>query len=215
MAFRNIWQNLPVETRELFEQSARLIELKRGQFVYRAGEMPQGIYFVGSGLVGLVVVGSSSKEHLLRFFREGQFFGHRSLFSQEPYHGSAVALEPTYLKLVPEKVILSALEIRPELYREVVITLAQELRRCELQRVMILENQVLSRAAQALVYLKDLHPDHNWTRQEIADFCASTNSTIIKALAELESLGLIRQSGRTIAILDRKGLISLQDEINA
>jgi len=215
MAFQKIWQNLPAETRELFERSAQLIELKRGQFVYRTDEMPQGIYFVSRGLVGLVVVGSSGKDHLLRFFREGQFFGHRSLFSQEPYHGSAVALEPTYLKLVPEKVILSALKIQPELYREVVLTLARELRRCELQHVMILENQVLSRTAQALVYLKDLHPDHNWTRQEIADFCASTNSTIIKALAELESLGLIRQSGRTIAILDRKGLISLQDEMHA
>lgn len=76
---------------------------------------------------------------------------------------------------------------------------------------MILENQILPRTAQALVYLKELHPAHKWTRQEIANFSASTVSTIIKALAELEAKGLIRQEGRSIDILNREGLIALQD----
>jgi CRP-like cAMP-binding protein len=59
--------------------------------------------------------------------------------------------------------------------------------------------------------LKDLHPDHNWTRQEIANFCASTVSTVIKALSELEELNLIKQDGRSIQVLNRDGLIALQD----
>ena len=76
---------------------------------------------------------------------------------------------------------------------------------------MILENEILVRTAFAIVSLKDLHPDHNWTRQEIANFCASTTSTIIKALAEFEERGLIEQTGRKIKIIDRAKLIALQD----
>ena len=188
------------------------MNLKRGDSVYRQGDLPSGLYFVKAGLVGLVIVGSTSgKEHLLRFFRQNQFFGHRALFSDEGYHGSAVALEPTILKMIPKDIILSMVEKNPNLLLQTVKVLSKELRRCETHQIMILENQILVRVAQAIVYLKDIHPDHNWTRQEIANFCASTVSTVIKALSELEALGLIRQEGRSIQILNRDALVALQD----
>lgn len=212
METKELWSDLPNEIRTQFNSQSQTIELKRGESIYRQGDTPKGIYFINKGLVGLVLIGSGSgKEHLLRFFKQGQFFGHRALFSNEGYHGQTVALEPTTLKLVPKNVVLSVLEKNPTLYKDVVVVLANELRRCELQHVMILENQILGRIAQALVYLKDLHPDHNWTRQEIANFCASTVSTVIKTLAQLEESGYISQEGRAIAILDRNGLIALQD----
>ncbi len=213
MEWREIWADLSAEVKQQFETKSKTLELKRGEFVYRQGDLPRGIYFVETGLVGLVLVGSASgKEHLLRFFRQKQFFGHRALFADEGYHGSTVALEPTVLKLVPKDIVLEAVKKHPELLLNVVKVLSKELRRSENHQVMIIENQILVRTAQALVYLKDLHPEHNWTRQEIANFCASTVSTIIKALAELEEMKLIQQDGRAINILDRDALIALQDQ---
>lgn len=212
MEFKQLWTDLPIDVRQQFESQSQTIDLKRGDYLYREGDQPKGIYFIKSGLVGLVITGASSgKEHLLRFFRQGQFFGHRALFSSEGYHGSSVVLEPTTIKLVPQRTIMEALERHPSLLNEVVKTLAKELRQCETQHVMILENEILPRVAQSLVYLKELHPDHNWTRQEIANFCASTVSTVIKAMTELENMNLISQDGRSVKILDRDGLISLQD----
>ncbi|MGZ3842372.1 MAG: Crp/Fnr family transcriptional regulator [Bdellovibrio sp.] len=214
MEIKELWADLPHDIKIQFNSQAQTIELKRGEKVYHQGDTPKGIYFVQTGLVGLVLTGSSSgKEHLLRFFKQGQFFGHRALFSNEGYHGDTVALEPTTLKLVPKPLVISTMEKNPALYKDVVVVLANELRRCELQHVMILENQILGRIAQALIYLKNLHPDHNWTRQEIANFCASTVSTVIKTLAQLEELGYIAQEGRTITILNSEALISLQDNI--
>lgn len=216
MDWKELWSDLPADIKAQFETHSKLIELKRGEFVYRQGDLPKGIYFVKQGIVGLVLIGQSSgKEHLLRFFKQGQFFGHRALFSNEGYHGTTVAIEPTVLKLVPKEIIMKAIDHEPQLLREVIKVLSKELRRSETHQVMILENQILARTAQAVVYLKDLHPDHSWTRQEIANFCASTVSTIIKALSELEELKLIKQDGRSIEILDRDGLISLQDSENS
>jgi len=209
---KGIWSDLSENARARILNSSRLLEFKRGDHVYRAGDVSRGLYFVEQGLVGLNLIGLSGKEHLMRFFRGGQFFGHRALFTDEPYHASAIVLEPTRLRFVGKPDILAVLETEPRGYKSVVRVLAQELRRCELQHVAILENQILSRTALALVYLKDLHAEHNWTRQEIASFCASTTSTVIKALAELENLGLIRQDGRSIDILNRDGLIALQEQ---
>ncbi|NUN05147.1 MAG: Crp/Fnr family transcriptional regulator [Bdellovibrio sp.] len=212
MELKNLWANISPDTKKQFESAAISITLRRGESAYRQGDLPKGIYFIEQGLVGLNLLGAASgREHLMRFFRQGQFFGHRALFSDEGYHGSAVALETTSLKLVPKEIVLAVIDKEPELLRDVVKVLSKELRRCETNQVMILENQILERTAQALIYLKDLHPDHNWTRQEIANFCASTASTVIKAMAELEDLGLIRQEGRVIHVLDRDGLIALQD----
>jgi CRP-like cAMP-binding protein len=212
MEWKELWSELPADIKWQFESQSQTIELKRGDFVYRQGDLPRGIYFVKRGLVGLVLIGAESgKEHLLRFFKQGQFFGHRALFSEEGYHGSTLVLEPTTLKLVPKSIVLAVIDKNPFLLRDVVRVLSKELRRCEMHQVMILENQTFVRIAQALIYLKDLHSDYNWTRQEIANFCASTTSTVIKVLSELEETGLIRQEGRSIQILNRDGLIALQD----
>lgn len=210
--FSSLWIDLPQEVKAEFESTSRLLELKRGDRIYQGGDSPKGLYFIKKGLVGLVLIGATSgKEHLVRFFREGQFFGHRALFSNEGYHGTTTALEQTIVRVVPRQTVLNVLERHPQFYKDVLQVVSKELRRCEVQHVMILENHILPRAAQALVYLKDLHPDHRWTRQEIANFCASTVSTIIKALAELEALGHIRQDGRSIEVLNRSALIALQD----
>lgn len=206
------WKDLPLDAQKQLENAAKTLEKKRGERVYEAGDTPEGLYFVEKGLIGLTLIGLSGKEHLLRFFRHGQFFGHRSLFSKESYHGTAVVLEAATLQFVPKLVVQTVLSKYPELYEFLIYTLSKELRRCEIQRVMVLENQILSRTAQAVIYLKDLYPNHSWTRQEIANFCASTVSTVIKALAELEDRGLIRQEGRLITILDREGLLSLQEQ---
>lgn len=207
---KELWSELPSEVRWNFESQSQALSFKRGDAIYRQGDTPKGMYFVKKGLVGLVIVAAQSgKEHLLRFFRQGQFFGHRALFSEEGYHGSTIALESTEIRFVPREVILSAIAKHPELLKEVVQVLSKELRRSETHQVMILENQILGRVAQSLVYLKDIHPEHNWTRQEIANFCASTVSTVIKGMARLEDLGLIEQEGRAVRLVDREGLLAL------
>lgn len=206
---------LPSDVQAEWIKSAQRMDFKRGDKVYSQGDQPKGIYFIEKGLVGLTIMGKASgKEHLLRFFKCDQFFGHRALFSEEGYHGTTTVLEPTTLLLVPKPLVLASLEKHPELYKSFLRIVAKELRQAEEQHVMILENQILSRIGQAVIYLKELHPNHNWTRQEIANFCASTVSTVIKAMAELESIGLIKQSGRTIEILDKEGLLDLhQSEV--
>lgn len=207
-----LWTHLPQEIRTQFESQSTIFTLKRGESVYRQGDQPKGIYFVKSGLIGLTKIGTTGKEHLLRFFRQGQFFGHRTLFSNEEYHGSALALQTTHLKFVRKEAILKAIDDYPRLLLDVVRVLSRELGRCENQHVLILDNQIGVRVAQSLIFLKDLHPDHNWTRQEIANFCASTVSTVIKALSDLERAGLIAQEGRSIQILNREQLIAMQDD---
>lgn len=186
--------------------------IPKGNFIYQQGDNPQGLYYVRNGIVGLKHTTPSGKEHLLRFFRNSDYFGHRALFSQESYHATSLTLEPSDLYFFPRQDILSLFEKKTHLYKSFALILADELKRCETQRVLIIENQILARTAQAIIFLKELYPLHKWTRQEIADFVASTPTTIIKALAALENRNLIIQKGREILIQDREGLLSIPDD---
>ena len=204
---------LPQEVNEIFNQNSRILEFKRGEQIYRAIEKPNAIYFIETALVGLLIIGKESgKKHLLRFFKSGEFFGHRYLISEEEYHGNTITIAPTRLHLIPKNIILQVLENFPHLCKEIVLIISKGLTRSENQHMTILGNQILNRTAQSIIYLKDLFPNHNWTRQEIANFCASTVSTVIKAMAELENLGYISQIGRNIEILNHEALLNLDNQ---
>lgn len=192
---------------EVLRDKIQKIEIKRGSFIYRTGDAPQGLYGVRSGLVGLVLAGPSGKDHFMRFFTSGQVFGHRTLIAEQTYHATTLALETTVLDFLPKNDALKLLSEYPKLYQVIMKQLANELYHCESQLVSILDQHILPRIARAIVYLKEIHPSYRWTRSEIASFCASTTSTVIKALAELEYMQLIKQKGRDIVILDRQGLI--------
>jgi CRP-like cAMP-binding protein len=203
------WRDLRGSAKEIFAAHAKPLEFSRGDRVYRSGEQPQALYFVERGIVGLVLTSSGGMEHLLRLFVAGDYFGHRALFADEPYHADSVCLEPTLLLCLGKEHVERILNENPALQRILIRTLARELGRAELLRISLTEADVISRVASALVYLKELHSSHNWTRQEIANFCASTTPSVVRAMAALEARGFIRQVGRKVEILDREALLQL------
>ncbi len=182
---------------------------KRGQIIYLAGEDPKGIYFLESGLVALTITNANGKEHLLRFFKKEQFFGHRSLFANEVYHATSKALEACHIIFVSKEQIYSYLERHVQVYQEIVCVLAKELRKAEIM-LALQDSEVLVRVAHSIIYLKELDAERAWTREEIAQLASTTETTVIKTLAKLEKEGLIQQTARKIEISNRDALISLQ-----
>ena len=182
---------------------------KRGDEVYSEATNPQFLYYIQSGLVGLIKVTQSGNESLLRIFKQGQFFGHRSLFSEEPYHASAKCLEPTLILAVRREKVFEVFDKSPRAYFFLARALAKELRRAEVRSVLVSEAHILERVAAALLLFKKLYPDHLWTRTEIANYCATRTPTVIKVLAELEQQGAISQQRRHIEIIDESFLLAL------
>ena len=196
-----------MELQQIF-QGARLQKFKRGDVIYKMGEDPQNIYYLQSGLVGLVVWGESGKDHLLRLFKQGQIFGHRSFFAQEKYHASATVLQDSEVLVLSKDEMRERMKGNCDLAEKLLQTLAAELRRSEEKQVVLTEKDVTARIAEAVVYFKELHPTHSWTRQEIADFCGTTVATVIRTLAKFVDDGLIDQQGREIIILKKDELLS-------
>ncbi|MEZ4749505.1 MAG: Crp/Fnr family transcriptional regulator [Bdellovibrionota bacterium] len=195
------------EIMEQLEKCSVRKQFKKGDYLYRNGDEPAGIYCLEKGLVGLVTVSNSGRERLVRLFKAGQYFGHRSLFAGETYHANSLALDPVECRLFPKADVLSLCKKYPEFPLGIAEKLAKELGRAELWLGFLTDRQVSERVADGLLYLKAVHPAHSWTRREIADFCGTTTETVIRTLAAFEAEGLIRQKGRKIDIVQREALL--------
>lgn len=185
--------------------------LKRGDVIYWEAAKPLGLYFIKYGLVGLTKLSGSGNESLLRVFKTEQFFGHRTLFSDESYHGTAKCLEDSEIIFITKKEAVQIFDDNPKSYKFLVMSLAKELRRAENRSVMISEGHIIERVSYALILFKKLYPDHLWTRTEIANYCATRTPTVIKALSLLEKKGAIGQNRRFIEILDENLLINIAE----
>jgi CRP-like cAMP-binding protein len=141
-------------------------------------------------------------------FKQGQIFGHRSFFAKEKYHASATVLQDTEVLVLSKDEMRTRMKGNCDLAEKLLETLATELRRSEEKQVILTEKDVTARIAEAVVYFKELHPTHSWTRQEIADFCGTTVATVIRTLARFVDDGLIEQQGREIIILKKDELLA-------
>ena len=191
---------------KLLSQST-VLNFEKGDFVYHAQSQPKGLYYVEQGLVGLIYFTAKGQESLLRLFKVGQFHGHRSLFSDEPYHASARCLEKCTLRFCSKSQVFELFDKEPKAYFFLARALAKELRRAEVRSVLISEGDVIERVSATLLFFKNLYPEHRWTRSEIAHFCASRTPTVIKALGQLEAQGIIQQKGHKIEILKPEQLL--------
>lgn len=181
--------------------------LKRSQILYNEGDLPEKVYFIEQGLVGLFHISESGKETFLRVFGKQSILGHRSFFAGEPYHATAIALAPTKLISISVQECNRICESSPGLLKQVTAQLAKELGQSELRIAGLQDKTAPRRIVEALVYLKLKFPDHVWTRKEIAEYSGSTFETVARVMSSLEKQSLIKKDGRDFIIPDPEMLL--------
>lgn len=208
-AFPFFGEELVGEAQKELAKGTSMRQLKRGEMLYRADDIPTGLHFIRHGLIGLVATGPTGNEYLIRLAKTGQYIGHRSLFAGEAHYATAVALEDTKIVSVSKTILLHVIEVFPKVALLILEAISKELKYAELGRVSLADKSVVARVAESVVYLRERFPEHQWTRREIAEFCGSTTPTVIRTLAKFEADGIIRQVGRNIEISKREALLEL------
>lgn len=66
---------------------------KKNQAIFMQGNPPHGVYCLQAGKVKISTTGKEGKESILRLATAGDILGQVSLFSNELYSASAIAME--------------------------------------------------------------------------------------------------------------------------
>lgn len=192
----------------------KLKKFKRGDILYNKGDGSRQLTYTNSGIVGLVNLSSNGHESLLRVFGEKFFVGYRSFLVDEDYHATAVALSDGELIIFPYQNGEEVLKEAPELFMHISRMLARDLRIAEERFNDITGKRVISRIIETLIFLKQRHPNYQWTRREIGEFCGAKTETVTRALTRLEKEGLIRKEGREIVLGDIQSLLNFSENLD-
>lgn len=182
---------------------------KPGQTIFYQGGAPLGLFTVSSGLVKLESTSEEGYTHTLRYVGAGGVLGYRSLFSQDNYHSSAIALESSDICFIPKNVVMDVFKDYPEVAIRIMSLLSKDLGIAESKWTDQMDKEASERIAEAIIFLQDHFQHQNWTRREIAEWAGTTPETVMRTLSHFEKNGYIDQSqGRSIKILDKSALMN-------
>lgn len=189
---------------------------KKGELIFKEGELVKGIYFVYSGKAKVHKKWNGDKELILRFADAGAILGHRGLGGDQYYPVSATALEPVTVCYMELEFFKSSLKVNPELTLNLLDFFAQELKESEKRMRNMAHMSVKGRLAYTLLLLKDKFGVTKsgelnivLSRQDIASYVGATYETVFRTLIELSNDHIIRLSGKNISLLNEKTLVSL------
>ena len=196
-------------------------KIKKGQTIFLEGDPPQWVLLLKKGKVKLFKESKAGKETILRIVGNGETFGELVLFDGRPYSHSAKAMESSVILKIPRSSFLEIIKNRPTISFEIILELSRQLRDAQETIQALAVERVEKRIVSLLLKLSERIGQNEkgkmkipvvLTRQDIADMVGSTVETTIRVISRLSKEGYLETKGKTIYILDAKGLKAAPDE---
>lgn len=199
------------------EANKKVYEVKKGEYVFKEGELVEGIYFVYQGKLKVHKKWTSDKELILRFATDGKILGHRGLSTNNSYYPiSATALENSVVCYINFDFFNSTLKVNPDFAYKLLMFFADELQESERKMRNIAHMSVKGRLAQALLSFKnqfgvkdDGSLSIELSKQDVSSYIGATYETLFRILNELIEEKAIEVSKRSIRLLDLDKLSDL------
>lgn len=220
--FQNIFceksfeESLSKEDFEKYLQSKKPVSVSKGKHLFREGEIPKGVFHIEKGAIKLYKMGFNKKEQIIRFAKEGDVIGYRSLLSEEEYGTSAKAMMPVQASFIPENIFHKLLMTIPKLSYTLLQKISCDLGEYSNTIALLAQKTVRERLAEILIILElKLGKDPEGfikialTREEIANLIGTATESAIRLISEFKTEGMIEVEGRSIKIIDHEKLKKL------
>ncbi|QCX53239.1 Crp/Fnr family transcriptional regulator [Elizabethkingia sp. JS20170427COW] len=209
-------ENLSKADFDKYLQGKEVLYLSKGETVIEEGDFPKGVYFIDKGTTKLSKTGFYKKEQILRFCKEGDLVGYRSLLCDEPFGATAEAMDDMEITFVPADVFIHLLEADSKLAYAMLQKIAYELGEASKTITFLAQKTVRERLAEVLLLLEQkigTDPEGfiniSLTREEIANLVGTATESAIRLISEFKQDELILVDGRNIKILNHDKLKKL------
>lgn len=210
-----IFSNVGAESLSAIAAGAEVITLKKGEILFRQGDVPTGFYLVVDGQIKLAFAATRGAEKVISLRGARESFGEAVLFAEKPYPVYAQALADTRLLRIRREPLFELLARDPGVARRMLAGLSMRLHAL----VLDVEAYSLRSSAERLIgfLLQSVGTgeDVGEGRAEI-DLPASkliiasrlnvTPETLSRVQHDLIEAGLISVQGRHILIHDVRRL---------
>ncbi len=192
------------------ERKAR--SFKKNQVIYYEGDKGNGLYLLLSGKVKTIKLAEDGRELMTGIYSADDYLGINAMLSNEEYADTATALEDSSLCLIPKEQLEQLLNLYPEIAREFIKLLANDIRVKEEQLLQMAYNSVRKKMADALLRLQRREGlEFKIAREDLAAMAAMATETVSRTLSDFKEEGLVEKKGSTITILDLARLTKMKN----
>jgi len=195
------------------ERKAR--PFKKSQVIYYEGDKGNGLYLVLSGKVKTIKLAEDGRELMTGMYGADDYLGINAMLSNEEYADTATALEDCMLCLIPKEQLEQLLNLYPEVGREFIKLLANDIREKEEQLLQMAYHSVRKKMADALLRLyrqpNSADDSIKISREDLAAMAAMATETVSRTLSDFKEEGLIEKKGSIITILDLARLTKMKN----
>ncbi len=187
---------------------------KKGQTIFSDGEYAKGFYVLVSGRVKIFKLSHDGKEQILHIINTGEPFGEAPVFAGEKFPAYAEALEESRAVFFPAAAFTALIKKDPLIAMNMLAILSRRLK----QFARLVENlslkEVPQRLAAYFLYLSedrksDDSLDLDMAKGQLASILGTIPETLSRILSKMVNQDLIRVQGRTIKLINKKGLEEL------
>lgn len=194
----------------------KLRTVKKKQVIYYEGDAVTGIYLVLSGKVKTAKLTADGRQLMTAIYTDDQYFGITALLLNEPYTETAEALEDTTLCLLPKDMLEELLNRHPDIARQFIRILSNDLREREQQLMQLAYFSVRKRLAEVLLRLYRQErggpdPSIKVSRDNLAALAGMATETVSRILSDFKSEHIIERKGSVIQILNLQQLAQMKN----
>ncbi|WP_455912237.1 Crp/Fnr family transcriptional regulator [Pseudomonas putida] len=203
------FSHLPASFQHSLLASARQRQLAAGQYLFKRGDPPCGLYAVLDGTLRISAVNEHGKEALLSLVERPYWFGEICLFDSLPRTHDACAVGPCTLLQVPQQALLSILDESPQYWRDLALLMSQKLRLSfiNIEHLSLMPASV--RLAHRLLMIVEGYGDTEHSKrvlqlpqEDLAAMLSLSRQTTNALLKDLQAQGVVRLGYGEIEILD-------------
>ncbi len=118
-------------------QERKSRQFKKNQVIYYDGDRGTGLYLVISGKIKTIRLAEDGRELMTGIIGTDEYLGVNAMLSGEPYTDTATALEDSVVCLIPKDQLEQLLNLYPEVAREFIKLLANNIREKEDQLMQL------------------------------------------------------------------------------
>lgn len=210
------FSQLPVSLQDSLLAAARLRRLAAGQWLFKRGDPPCGLYAVLEGSVRIGAVSEQGKEALLSLVESPHWFGEIGLFDGQPRTHDAFGVGHCVLLHIPQAALLALLDDQPLHWRQLALLMSQKLRLAFINLEQLSLMPASARLAHRLLLIADGYGEIDPPRrvlqlpqEQLAAMLSLSRQTTNQILKALQGLGILDLKYGEIEILDAKRLRAL------
>ena len=199
---------------EFINQKKTQILYKKGETICKQGAFSSYVLFISDGLVKLYLESPNNKNINIKILKTSEFIGLSSIYGENIYNYSAVALEDSIICLIEKESLRKLLNDNGNFASEIIKWYCANEKQLFNKIKSLGHKQMHGRLADTLLYLCDESFNQKelfskLSRQDIADFSCISTESAVRLLAELKNEGIIKLEGKHIRIIDKARLIEI------